>query len=90
MINVLPADFWNEPRTIFEPCCGKGNFVLGIFDKLYFGLENLYPNKVERCNIIMNKCLYFADISPLNVFITTKILKNHIKHYCDVEILEFN
>ena len=36
------------------------------------------------------KCLYYADISPINVFITTELLKCHIKHYCDVENLHFN
>ena len=61
MLNVLPSDFWNEPRTIFEPCCGKGNFVLGIFDKLYYGLELLYPNKNERCYFIMEN-VYITPI----------------------------
>jgi hypothetical protein len=38
MLDSVPVEFWSEPRTVFEPCCGKGNFVLGIFDRFYKGL----------------------------------------------------
>ena len=48
MLNVIPVGYWKTPKTYFEPCCGKGNFVLGIFDKLYEGLEESVPNKTER------------------------------------------
>ena len=33
MLDKIPAEFWKKPQRVFEPCCGKGNFVLGIFDK---------------------------------------------------------
>jgi hypothetical protein len=32
----------------------------------------MYPDKRERCNIIINECLYYADLTKLNVFITTE------------------
>jgi hypothetical protein len=35
MLEKIPAEFWTTPKRVFEPCCGKGNFVLGIFDKFY-------------------------------------------------------
>jgi SAM-dependent methyltransferase len=77
MLEKIPTEFWTKPKTVLEPCCGKGNFVLGIFDKLYNGLQE--DDKVERCRIIIEECLYYGDITALNVFITTEILKCHIK-----------
>jgi site-specific DNA-methyltransferase (adenine-specific) len=82
MINIFDEIFWQTPKKVFEPCCGKGNIVLAIFDKMFNGLEKYIPNNFERCKYIINNCLYFADISQLNVFITTELLKCHIQSYC--------
>ena len=80
MLNVIPVDFWKFSNTILEPCCGKGNFILGIFDKFYEGLKESIPNDMERCRIIIQN-IYFSDITPMNIFITTELLKCHIQHY---------
>ena len=92
MLDVVPADFWKRPYKVFEPCCGKGNFVLGIFDKFYKGLEEMYPDEIERCKVIITQCIYYADITALNVFITTEILKCHVQSYCGLDEVnyEFN
>jgi site-specific DNA-methyltransferase (adenine-specific) len=82
MLDKIPTDFWKTPKKVFEPCCGKGNFVLGIFDRFYAGLSELYPDETERCSVIMNECIYYADLTALNVFITTEILKCHVQSYC--------
>jgi hypothetical protein len=88
MLNIIPLEFWRTPKRVIEPCCGKGNFVLGIFDKFYEGLEKSIPDKKERCKIIMSRCLYFGDITPLNVFVTSEILKCHIRHYSGLNVLD--
>jgi hypothetical protein len=82
MINIFHEIFWQTPKKVFEPCCGKGNIVLAMFDKLYNGLDKNIPNNFERCKYIINNCLYYSDISQLNVFITTELLKCHIQSYC--------
>ena len=79
MINKIPAEFWKTPKRVFEPCCGKGNFVLGIFDKFYNGLASSIPEEKARIRTIIKDCLYYADITEMNVFITTEILKCHIQ-----------
>ena len=89
MLDKIPIDFWNTPKKVFEPCCGKGNFVLGIFDKFYKGLEEIIIDEIERCKIIITECIYYADISNLNVFITTELLKCHIQSYCGLEEIDF-
>lgn len=82
MLEAVPTTFWEAPRRVFEPCCGKGNFVLGIFERFYAGLAIAYPHPVERCRVIMQDCLYYADLTALNVFITTELLKCHIESKC--------
>ena len=81
MLDKIPVEFWTTPKNVLEPCCGKGNFLLGIFDKFYDGLKQKYINKIERCEVIITKCLYYADITETNVFITTEILTCHIRSY---------
>lgn len=90
MLDKMHIDFWTTPKKVFEPCCGKGNFVLGIFDRFYKGLEKMYPDTTERCNVIITKCIYYADLTELNVFITTELLKCHIKKYSGLDNFKFN
>jgi hypothetical protein len=89
MLTTIPVEFWKTPQKVFEPCCGKGNFVLGIFDRFYKGLEEMYPDEIERCRVIMSECIYYADLTALNVFITTEIMKCHIQSYCGLDELDF-
>lgn len=89
MLNSTPLEFWKTPHKVFEPCCGKGNFVLGIFDRFYKGLEEMYPDEIERCHVIMTECIYYADLTALNVFITTEIMKCHVQSYCGLDELDF-
>lgn len=89
MLHKMPVEFWKTPHKVFEPCCGKGNFVLGIFDRFYNGLEEMYPDEIERCRVIMTECIYYADLTALNVFITTEIMKCHVQSYCGLDDLDF-
>ena len=79
MLDKIPEDFWKDKNKVFEPCCGKGNFVMKIFEKFYNGLAEKYPEPSKRCKIIITKCLYYSDITPMNIFITTEILKCEIQ-----------
>jgi hypothetical protein len=62
---------------------------LGIFDRFYKGLESMYPDEIDRCRVIMSDCIYYADLTALNVFITTEIMKCHIQSYCGLEEFDF-
>ena len=90
MLDTIPLEFWTSPNKVFEPCCGKGNFVLGIFDRFYKGLESKYPDERLRCRVIMTECIYYADLTPLNVFITTELMKCHVQSYCELEELDID
>ncbi len=60
----------NKPFKIFEPCCGKGIFLINIY--LF-----LKENSTLSDKQILEECIYFADISPLNIFIC-RLLLNQI------------
>ena len=89
MLNTIPIEFWKTPKKVFEPCCGKGNFVLGIVKKFDEGLKELYPDNEERARIIMTECIYYADITALNVFITTELLRCEFESICGIDELDF-
>lgn len=78
MLRSIPLEFWTKPQKVLEPCCGKGNFIIAIFDLFYKGLEICIPNIDLRCDKIINDCIYYTDISPDNILITTEILKRHV------------
>ena len=90
MLDKIPLEFWTTPHKSFEPCCGKGNFVLGIFDRYDKGLKPLIPDNEERCRVIMTECIYYADLTALNVFITTEIMKCHVQSCCRIEELDYS
>jgi len=79
MLDKMSNDFRKSKNKVFEPCCGKGNFIMKIFEKFFNGLKEKYPDEKKRCKIIITKCLYFSDITPMNVFITSEILKCEIQ-----------
>lgn len=88
MLHCFDESFWQSPKKVLEPCCGKGNFVLGIFDKFYEHLD--IPDEYTRCCTIITECLYYADITSLNTFITTQLLRCHIQSLCGIDELDLN
>jgi hypothetical protein len=89
MLNIIPLEFWKTPKKVFEPCCGKGNFVLGIVEKFNEGLKDLYPDHEERITIILKDCIYYADITALNVFITSQLLLCEFESICGLNEIDF-
>ena len=88
MLAKTPLNYFETPKFVLEPCCGKGNFVLGIFEKMYDGLENSGLSEIERCKLVMDH-LYYSDLTAMNVFITTELLKCHIQAHCGVSAEDF-
>ena len=80
-LHIIPRPVFEKLNKILEPCCGKGNLVLGIFDMFYNGLIDKYKNTQLLCDNIIEKCLYFGDLEPNNVFFTEQLLICHAQSY---------
>jgi len=94
MLDKIPVKFWTSIKKVFEPCAGKGGFIVDIIDKFMIGLEEAIPDKKERYKTIVEECLYFSDINSTNIFICKLLtdpynegntLKLSIKEKWDIE-----
>lgn len=74
MLDKIPIDFWESPKKVFEPCSGKGGFLLDIIDKFMVGLSKKIKDENQRYKTIVEECLYFSDINPTNIFICKLLL----------------
>lgn len=74
MLDKIPEEFWETPQKVFEPCCGKGGFLIDIITRFQNGLKNRIDDEDERYRVIVEDCLYWADINPTNIFICKLLL----------------
>jgi hypothetical protein len=80
MIDIIPSDFWKTPKKVFEPCSGKGGFLIDIIDKFMNGLKEVIEDDEERYKIIVEECLYYSDINKQNIFIAKLLLDPYNKY----------
>ena len=93
MLDKMPPEFWTKENTVFEPCSGKGGFVIDIIDRFMNGLKDKYPEEKKRYKVIVEKLLYFSDINNTNIFICKLLIdpKNKYKlNYNEGNTLELN
>jgi hypothetical protein len=81
MLDKIPSKFWKKPRKVFEPCSGKGGFLIDIVNRFMDGLIDYCPNIKKRYKLIVEECLYFSDINCLNIYIN-QLLLNPNNKYC--------
>jgi hypothetical protein len=80
MLDSMSTTFWKSKKRVFEPCSGKGGFLIDIIDRFMIGLEELVPDENERYRIIVEECLYFSDINPTNIFICKLLVDPNNKY----------
>jgi len=92
MLNKIPIEFWTTKQKVFEPCCGKGGFLIDIIERFMVGLLGITDEK-ERYKVIVEECLYFCDINPTNIFICKLLIdpfNNYKLNYSENNTLELN
>lgn len=66
IVNQIPEEFWLRPNLkIFDPSCGKGDFLKAINEKLL----SLGFTKKQIAEI-----LFYADSESINILVTNEIL----------------
>jgi hypothetical protein len=75
MLNSIPKNFWLEKsHCVFEPCAGKGGFLLDIVALFEEGLKTQIFDIEKRYKHIVENCLYWSDINPVNIWICRLLL----------------
>ena len=80
MLESIPINAFTSPKKIFEPSCGQGYFMVALFDKFNKGLKSVILDDCERHRIIIEECLFYSDVSSIDTFITTELLRYHSKY----------
>ena len=74
------CNFWKTPKKVFEPCAGKGGFLLDVIDRFMVGLEDEEKDSEKRYKLIVEECLYWSELNPVNVFICKLLLDPYGKY----------
>lgn len=93
MLDTVPFEFWTSPKRVFEPCAGKGGFLIDIIDRFMIGLYLTFPDEKLRYKVIVEECLYFSDINPTNIFICKLLIdpyNEYSLHWNEGNTLELN
>jgi hypothetical protein len=93
MLDTVPFEFWTSPKRVFEPCAGKGGFLIDIIDRFMIGLYLTFPDEKLRYKVIVEECLYFSDINPTNIFICKLLIdpyNEYLLHWNEGNTLELN
>jgi hypothetical protein len=80
MLDTVSVDFWKSIKKVFEPCVGKGGFILDIIDRFMIGLKETFPDEKLRYKTVVEECLYFSDINPTNIFICKLLIDPYNKY----------
>jgi hypothetical protein len=93
MLDLIPVEEWQTLKKVFEPCAGKGGFIVDIIDRFMNGLKDLISDEKLRYKTIVEECLYFCDINPTNIFICKLLIDPYNEYklnYYEGNTLELN
>ncbi len=81
MLSKIPNEFWKDKdKKIFEPCVGKGGFVMDIIDILEESLKEEMIDDEERYRHIVENMIYVGDINPMNIYINKLLMDPYNKY----------
>ena len=73
MLDLLPVELWSNPNVKFlDPFCKTGVFLREIAKRLMVGLEDKFPDKIERANHIFKNQLYGIAITDLTSMLSRR------------------
>jgi hypothetical protein len=74
MLDKLPPSSWTNPDFKWiDPCCGSGNFLIHVYQRLMTGLKKWQPNEAKRSIHIIENMLYMVELNPVNCNICRKL-----------------
>lgn len=68
---------WTIPtHTFFDCCCGNGNFLSCLYEKLMIGLQSVFPEEEERRSHIIIHMLYGCELNEEYAQVCKQTFKN--------------
>ena len=68
MFELIPKKLFKNPNIKWcDPCCGSGEFVIFLYHKLDFSLQDHFKNPDERRKHIINNMLYMIEINDVHI-----------------------
>jgi hypothetical protein len=90
MLDQFPTSCWSNPDLKWlDPCCGTGNFLVHVYQRLIAGLEHAFPNKSKRSSHILENMLYMFELNPKNCEICRQLFGQDANIEC-LDFLEYN
>ena len=80
ILDKMPGYIWKTFSKVFEPCCGKGGFILDIIDRFMIGLEDKIP---EYIYIPTLKIVEYIKELGVPVICFPRGIKDY-KNFCDI------
>ena len=90
MLDQFPTSCWSNPDLKWlDPCCGTGNFLVHVYQRLIASLEHAFPNKSKRSSHILENMLYMFELNPKNCEICRQLFGQDANIEC-LDFLEYN
>ena len=86
MFSLIPESFFSNPTlTWLDVGAGSGYFTIVLFNKLFYGLENIISNSEKRIKHILTKMITLVEINNHH----TELLKSLFGKNAQIEIRDF-
>ena len=67
MFDLLPKKIFRDPTIKWcDPCVGQGEFMIFLYKKLFFSLQNSFPDPKMRSNHIISNMLWMIEVNPFH------------------------
>lgn len=89
MVNLLPAEVWNQSTTFLDPACKSGIFLHEIYLKLMEtdSLIKEFPDKSERRRHILKNQLYGIALDPVSQLMTARTVYGTINGQNNIKLI---
>jgi len=64
MLDLIPGEKWSDPSLVWlDPACGRGNFMISVYNRLFLSLQTIIPDDIIRKHHIIENMLHMVEIN---------------------------
>ena len=89
MLDKFLISSWSNPDSKWlDPCCGTGNFLIHVYQRLMSGLQKWEPNEDKRSAHIIENMLYMVELNKKNYDICRQLFGPKANIVCSDFLLD--